>query len=135
LPPVANVIVGQRVEECKVARAKELRREMTPAERALWQRLRRNQLDGLHFRRQQVLFGFIADFYCHAAGLVVEVDGDVHDTQVEADADRTEILESKGFSVHRVRNEDVFTRIDVVLAEIRSICRHRTGASNETPKR
>src|SRR5437868_6953197 len=71
MPPVANVIVGQRVEESKVARAKELRREMTPAEKAVWQRLRRNQLGGLHFRRQQVLYGFIADFYCHAAGLVV----------------------------------------------------------------
>ncbi|MFO0804491.1 MAG: DUF559 domain-containing protein [Gemmataceae bacterium] len=118
-----------------MTRAKELRRKMTPAERALWQHLRRNQLDGLHFRRQQVLFGFIADFYCHAAGLVIEVDGDVHDSQIAADADRTEILESKGFSVHRVRNEDVFSRIDVVLGEIRSICRHRMGTANVTPKR
>jgi len=130
------VIVGQRVEEYKVSRAKELRRDMTLAEKALWQQLRRNQLDGLHFRRQQVLFGFIADFYCHATGLVVEVDGDVHETQVEADAERTEILESKGFLVHRVSNEDVLNRIDEVVDQIRSNCRHRIEQRfGHTPER
>ena len=51
---------------------------MTPAEKILWQELRANKL-GVHFRRQQAIAGFIVDFYCHKAGLVVEVDGDIHD--------------------------------------------------------
>jgi len=57
-----NIITGQKVSPEKLERAKELRREMTPAERRLWQRLRANRLDGWHFRRQQVIDGFIVDF-------------------------------------------------------------------------
>jgi very-short-patch-repair endonuclease len=56
---------------------------MTPAERILWQELRGNKL-GAHFRRQQIIAGFIVDFYCHKVALVIEVDGDVHDLQKEA---------------------------------------------------
>ena len=76
-----NIVRGRRVEDAKLRKAKQLRREMTPAEQAIWQRVRKNQLGGLHFRRQQVIRGFIADFYCHTAGLVVEVDGPIHDAQ------------------------------------------------------
>jgi very-short-patch-repair endonuclease len=72
--PVKNIIPGQKVTKEKLQRAKELRREMTPAEKLLWNELRANKL-GVHFRRQQVIAGFIVDFYCHKVGLVVEVDG------------------------------------------------------------
>ena len=71
--PVKNIIPGQKVTKEKLERAKELRREMTPAEKILWHELRANKL-GVHFRRQQVIQGFIVDFYCHKAQLVVEVD-------------------------------------------------------------
>jgi very-short-patch-repair endonuclease len=60
---------------------------MTPAEKILWQELRVNKL-GVHFRRQQVIAGFIVDFYCHKAALVIEVDGDIHDLQQEENARR-----------------------------------------------
>src|SRR3972149_3006786 len=82
--PVKNIIPGQTVTKEKLQRAKELRRDMTPAEKILWQELRANKL-GVHFRRQQVVAGFIVDFYCHKAGLVIEVDGDIHDLQQEED--------------------------------------------------
>ena len=62
--PVKNIIPGQKVTKEKLLRAKELRREMTPAEKILWNELRANKL-GVHFRRQQVIQGFIVDFYCH----------------------------------------------------------------------
>lgn len=62
--PVKNIIPGQRATKEKLQRAKELRREMTPAEKILWEELRANKL-GVHFRRQQVIQGFIVDFYCH----------------------------------------------------------------------
>ena len=68
--------------------ARQLRQEMTPAEAILWKHLRTDQLGGLHFRRQQVLDGYIVDFYCHAAQLVIEVDGEVHASQHEYDAER-----------------------------------------------
>ena len=60
---------------------------MTPAEKLLWQEVRANKL-GAHFRRQQVIQGFIVDFYCHKFALVIEVDGDVHALQKEEDERR-----------------------------------------------
>ena len=93
--PVKNIIPGQRVTKEKLQRAKELRREMTPAEKILWQEVRAKKL-GVRFRRQQVIHGFIVDFYCHKAGLVVEVDGDVHDLQREEDARREKALSELG---------------------------------------
>ncbi len=73
-----NIVIGQKVSPSKVERTKEFRRQMTPEEKILWQRLRANRLNGLHFRRQQIIDGFIVDFYCHSAGVVVEVDGEIH---------------------------------------------------------
>ncbi len=73
-----NIVTGQIVSPEKLKRAKELRRNMTPAERRIWKHLRANQLDGWHFRRQQIIDGFIVDFYCHKAKLVIEIDGPIH---------------------------------------------------------
>ena len=58
--------------------------------------LRRANKLGVHFRRQQVIQGFIVDFYCHKAALVVEVDGDVHDLQEEEDERREKVLSALG---------------------------------------
>jgi len=83
--PRKNLVIGQKVQPEKVALAKELRDTMTPAERYLWQQLRANRLDGWHFRRQQIIDGFIVDFYCHQADLVIEIDGPIHESQQAAD--------------------------------------------------
>ena len=101
--------------------ARRMRREMTSGEWYLWQRLRANRFDGLHFRRQQVIDGFIADFYCHAARLVVEVDGDVHEEQEEYDAERDSILAVRGLRVFRVTNARLDAEIETVLDELRQI--------------
>jgi very-short-patch-repair endonuclease len=122
-PPARNVVRGQAVDEAKVLRAKQLRREMTPAEARLWERLRRNQLEGLHFRRQQVIDGFIADFYCHSAGVVVEVDGVIHDAQTEYDAERDRIFARRRLRTLRVRNDEVNHDIEKVLRRVASACR------------
>ena len=76
----------------KVARAKELRRCMTRAERVFWKAVRRRGIGGFHFRRQQVIERFIVDFYCHSAGVVVEVDGTIHDQAREYDKSATRCL-------------------------------------------
>ena len=102
-----RIVRGQRVDPAKVKRAKELRREMTEEERMLWQYLRDNRLLGMHFRRQQVIDGFIVDFYCHAAGLVIEVDGEIHQEQVEYDQRRDRVLSARGLRVLRIPNEDI----------------------------
>lgn len=104
--PIKNIVTGQKVTQEKLQRAKELRREMTPAEKILWEELRANKL-GVHFRRQQVIAGFIVDFYCHKAALVVEVDGDIHDLQREEDARREKALSALGLKVVRFKNDEV----------------------------
>jgi len=87
-----NIITGQKVQPVKQQRARELRRTMTPAERRLWSYLRANRLQGWHFRRQQIIDGFIVDFYCHQAGLVIEVDGPIHEGQKLEDEKRTQVF-------------------------------------------
>ena len=97
--------------------------KITPEEKVLWQRLRTNRLARFHFRRQQVIDGFIVDFYCHAAALIVEVDGPVHAEQVDHDAERDRILSSHGFRVVRFTNEQVRNSLDEVLERIVRLCR------------
>lgn len=108
----------------KLERAKELRSDMTYEERILWQQLRRSQLGGLHFYRQKVLAGFIVDFYCPAAYLVVEVDGGIHAQQAEYDAERDIILEAHGWRVLRISNYDVRHNTTAVLERILAACRN-----------
>lgn len=91
---------------------------MTPAERALWDRVRGDQLGGFHFRRQQVIHGFIADFYCHEAGLVVELDGPIHQEQQEYDAERDLVFQQLGIIVIRFANDEVLQRMENVLRRI-----------------
>jgi very-short-patch-repair endonuclease len=91
---------------------------MTREERILWQSLRGNRLKGFHFRRQKIIDGFIVDFYCHKADLVVEVDGPIHETQAEYDTQRDRILSKRGLRILRVENESVRKDLSGVLAHI-----------------
>ena len=116
--PAKNIVIGQKVDAAKVQRAKELRRNMTPAERTLWQHLRANRLGGFHLRRQQIIDGFIVDFYCHKAGLVIEVDGPIHDKQQPEDSRREAALAKRGLRIVRFKNESVMNHLPQVLAEI-----------------
>jgi very-short-patch-repair endonuclease len=117
-----NIVIGQKVQEAKVVRAKELRRNMTEEEQMLWYHLRANRLLGLRFRRQQVIDGFIADFYCHAAGLVVELDSSSHDQQADYDAERDRIFSARGLHVLRVRNEELRQQLRTVRRRIAELC-------------
>jgi very-short-patch-repair endonuclease len=111
--------------------AKQFRREMTPAERTLWKAVRRKQVAGLHFRRQQVIDGFIVDFYCHHARLVIEVDGAIHAYKTAGDRLREDVLKSRGLRVLRVRNEMILTNLPNVIARIRAAC--QKGARDVSP--
>ena len=93
---------------------------MTPAEKILWQELRANKL-GVHFRRQQVIAGFIVDFYCHKVALVIEVDGDIHDLQQEEDARREKVLNEMGLRIVRFRNEEVAKNLSAVVGNVREL--------------
>ena len=114
-----DILRGQKISQELLNRAKELRREMTPAERRLWNRLRANRLDGWHFRRQQIIDGFIVDFYCHKAGLVIEVDGPIHNRRKIEDAERTLTLSARNLKILRFTNREVMNDMDHVLRTIR----------------
>jgi very-short-patch-repair endonuclease len=102
----------------KQAIARKMCVSMTPAEAVLWSRLRHNRLRDLHFRRQVIIEGFVVDFYCHEFRLIIEVDGAVHDLQVEYDTERTTILMERGFRVVRLSNQDVLSNLRVAMLRI-----------------
>jgi very-short-patch-repair endonuclease len=95
--------------------ARKLRRNQTEAEMKLWLRVRNRRLGGLKFRRQVPVAGFIADFLCEDARLIVEVDGGQHGERVASDNERTEILNNRGFEVLRFWNNEVLGNIEAVL--------------------
>jgi very-short-patch-repair endonuclease len=109
--------------------ARRLRRQSTSSEDLLWQQLRGNRLDGLKFRRQTPIAGFIADFCCYDLGLTIEIDGKQHLEQTEQDAARRKLIEANGFLELRFTNDEVKERLDWVVEEIRraaDIARART---------
>jgi very-short-patch-repair endonuclease len=122
-----GLIQKQKVERRKLIIAKEVRRVMTRAEKILWSCLRDNRLAGFHFRRQQILRGFIADFYCDSAGVVVEVDGGIHRWQTEADQFRDGVLKSLGLRVLRIQNREIEEDLETVLKRIESYCLEGEG--------
>jgi very-short-patch-repair endonuclease len=100
--------------------ARTLRRNSTDVERILWSELRDHRLQGFGFRRQVPIGNYIADFVCHAANLVIELDGGQHfyDQSEAADAARSSVIEAKGFQVLRFSNYDVMTNRAGVLEAI-----------------
>jgi very-short-patch-repair endonuclease len=119
-----KIVRGQTVQPEKLLVAKQLRREMTLAERRLWKALRGNAADGFHFRRQQVIAGYIVDFYCNTAKLAIEVDGEVHGEQTNYDELRAGVLARNGVHVVRISNEamyDVEAVIELIKEKIRNL--------------
>jgi very-short-patch-repair endonuclease len=102
--------------------ARDLRGSQTLPEDILWQYLRSRRLDGLKFRRQHPLVEYVADFYCHEKKLVIELDGAVHDTEVNKDYDeaRTNWLADLDVTVIRFRNKDVLHNLESVITAIRN---------------
>ncbi len=100
--------------------ARELRKNQTEAEKRLWAKLRRGQLNDYHFRRQHPVGPYIVDFFCFEAGLVIELDGGQHyEPEVMAyDKKRTEYLNAEGLTVIRFDNYEVFEDMDAVLRVI-----------------
>jgi very-short-patch-repair endonuclease len=109
-------------------RAKELRQRMTPSEKVLWMRLRSRHLGSLKFRRQHPIGPYIADFYCAARRLVVEVDGPVHLGQEEGDEQRSQRMADDGYRVLRVSNQEIETDLERVMCRILEACQDGAGS-------
>ncbi len=100
--------------------AKALRNSMTEAENVLWNQLRNSRLNGYKFRRQHPIKRFIADFYCHEAKLVIEIDGEIHHEprNKEHDDGRTYELQESDIRVIRFTNQEILNSMSMVLNNI-----------------
>ncbi len=114
----ADMYFGASAEIMK--RAHELQKNMTPAEKILWEHLRNRKLGEYKFRRQHPINQFIADFYCSECKLVIEVDGKIHQelSQQERDRERTKIIQKFGIQVLRFENSQVENNLAFVLQSI-----------------
>ena len=126
------MMVEQKTPTWKVpsklrSKARALRENSTDAERILWSEPRHHRLNGASFRRQVPIANYIADFMCHAARLVIELDGGQHfsDHAEQADAARSAVIEAKGFQVLRFTNHDVMKKRAGVLETIASAVAER----------
>jgi very-short-patch-repair endonuclease len=119
----------------KIAFARKLRREMTEAESKLRYVLRGHRLHGLQFRRQAPCGPYIADFLCHSAKLVVELDGATHSTDAERHYDRRRDrwFGENGFSVLRFTNRQVYAELEGELETIRLRAEERFPPPQPSP--
>ncbi|HSY21167.1 MAG TPA: endonuclease domain-containing protein, partial [Polyangiaceae bacterium] len=116
----ASAPLARGATTTKVGFARGNRGTPTPAEHALWEHLRGRRLCGFKFRRQHVVVGYIADFYCPATRLVVELDGASHKARCEYDRERSQIFACFGIEVIRFTNADVLSELPSVLDRNRS---------------
>ena len=101
--------------------SRELRKNMTEAEKLLWSKINMKQLNGCIFYRQKPIGGYIADFYCRKAKLVIEVDGSQHfsDESIKYDKVRDEYMRNAGLTILRFTNNEITNNIDGVVKVIK----------------
>ena len=128
-----RLVISPEIRRKMVEVAREFRKEPTRSETILWQALRGKRLDEIKFRRQQPVGYFVVDFYSSVYRLVVEVDGLIHDNQVEADRARQDILEVLGLNVLRIEAELVERNLPSALNIIRKRIEELKIKVNDTP--
>jgi len=103
--------------------AAHLREHPTKAEEILWKRLRNNQIEGVHFRRQHPFDVYVPDFYANSVKLVIELDGNIHEEKSVkfTDEDREKNLKLYGLYILRYPNDEVFNGVDDVVEDIRQV--------------
>ena len=100
--------------------SRQLRKNMTEAEKLLWSKLRCRQLKGLQVYRQRIIGNYITDFYCPKVSLIIELDGGQHYSAegMQRDAVRDEYLKSQGYTVLRFSDREVFENLEGVIERI-----------------
>jgi len=108
---------------------------MTEPEAALWKALRGNKINGLHFRRQQVVGKYIVDFYCEAARLAIELDGLSHVLRSDLDTRRDAALSDLGIRVLRIPNHIILGDLDLVARWIADQVTTFSPVASDSPSR
>ncbi|HSC19436.1 MAG TPA: DUF559 domain-containing protein [Rhizomicrobium sp.] len=109
----------RKAQSPKRAQARSMRHDPKYCERLLWNELRDRKLDGFKFKRQHLVGRYIADFVCLDTNLIVELDGGIHKLKHEADAIRDAGLQTQGYRVLHVQNEELMRDLETVLLTIR----------------
>jgi very-short-patch-repair endonuclease len=122
---IANAKQSHGSGKSIILKARELRKNMTPAEEILWSNLKDKKISGLHFRRQHPYGMYILDFYCNKIDLAIEVDGKIHLSKIKYDKEREEYLKSSGVEVLRFKNEEIINNIDSVISRIKEYLKRR----------
>jgi very-short-patch-repair endonuclease len=101
-------------------KARLLRNNMTEAEKFVWDKLKNRNVFKVRFRRQHPIGSFIVDFYCHEYKLAIEIDGEIHlkNEVIEYDDGRSHDIEKFGIKILRFTNNEVFTDLNKIIAEI-----------------
>lgn len=108
------------VPRSKFEYAKKLRKNMTLAERKVWEMVKFKRILGFRFKRQTVIRGYIVDFYCGKLKIVIEIDGSSHEGRQDYDSRRQKVLENLGMRVLRFTNDMVFTMPETVRMIIKA---------------
>ena len=116
--------------------AKHLRATMTDTELMLWSKIK-GRVDGLKFRRQHPLGNYIADFFCHKAKLIIEIDGSIHRLpHVKGlDAFRQNYLELLGYYIIRFSNNDIHKNLEKVVDKIKNVVNKLINSQNQNTLR
>ncbi len=114
-------LLHQGANDGQFQAARSMRKEMTEAERILWNELKNRKLNGLKFRRQHPIHYYIADFYCHEKKLIIEVDGGIHENEEIRihDENRSAEFDKMGITVLRFMNEKILHSLNEVIEVIR----------------
>ena len=121
-------------EDGTTERARDLRRDSSPAERKVWEFLRSRRIDDAKFRRQHPIGPYFADFACVSRKLVIEVDGEHHAYQQDADARRTARMESEGWRVVRFWANHIVENPEGIWQEIELVLKNRPPHLTSPPR-
>jgi very-short-patch-repair endonuclease len=125
--PSSGLIGMQLVSKFKKELSRTLRQRETPAEKILWEAIRNRKCAGVKFRRQQVIDGFIADFYCEEAKLVIEADGRIHEKEdvIQNDKRKNAAYKARGLCILRFKNNEIITNLQQCLKIIKETVNSR----------
>lgn len=110
--------ISRETRDLLIGESRTMRKNPTQAEAVLWRQLRERQLKGHKFRRQHIIGPYIVDFYCPSKKLIIEIDGPIHQKQIQYDLDREEALITAGYEIIRFKNNEVLMNISNVVERI-----------------
>ena len=113
----------------QLERARELRQDANLPERILWEQLRGRRFQGFKFRRQHPIGPYVVDFYCAAASVVLELDGETHRNKADYDTRRNQKLEECGLLVVRCPNVELYENLDGLMEKVWQVCCERSKES------